>query len=458
MRLTTRLTRVAVATAALALTVPTAAIAADYPGPASPGKVKPRPGGGKTFKVCTAQQAKAVKRARRGAKKPNCSLTIQAAVDQTLPGDTVKVPPGTYRETVTISGHRHDNIKLIGSPSNPRRTVLALASLSRAQRQNGVMVNGADGVTINGFYARDYLGNGFFAIRVNGYKFTNLVAGWGGTYGIYAFHSKGGEMSNSEAFYNNDAGYYIGETPPQSKPIRSVVKNVRAWGNQLGFSGTNMRYTTITKSQWYNNGLGIVPNALDSEKYPPADENVIVDNDIFWNNFNYFRGAPFEVRQGAKGLSYPVGSGVLLYGSQNTTIERNRVWGHFLVGIGAVDAIELRDRDEAAIRGISVTDNVFGRDGTDLNNYDLFYPGTIRGTNTDNCFSGNVGVQKTLPLTGSTLKPCPFRGEIPIDNSAYITAVNWLGDRTHEAAWVQHAHPPFEGITPLVHYSGPKKK
>lgn len=452
-----RFMRVAVAGLAIALTAPGLASAADYPGPADPGKVKPRPGGSKTFKVCTTQQAKAVKRARRGAKTPSCSLTIQAAVDKTLPGDTVKVPAGTYKESVEIRGHAHDGIKLVGSPSNPRKTVIDLRSLSRLERQNGVIVNGADGVTIKGFYARNYLGNGFFALNVTGYTFTKLVAGWGGTYGIYAFHSKGGTMSDSEAFYNNDAGYYIGETPKQSKPIRSVVTNVKSWGNQLGFSGTNMRYTTITKSRWYNNGLGIVPNALDSEKYPPAEENVIVDNDIFWNNFNYFAGAPFEVRGGAKGLAYPVGSGVLLYGSKNTTIENNRVWGHFLVGIGAVDAIELRDANQAAISGITVRDNAFGRDGTDLNNYDLFYPGTIRGANTDNCFSGNTGVQKTLPLDGATLKPCPFSGEIPNSSSAYLGAVGWLADKTHEAAWIQHDHPPFDGITPLVHYTGKKK-
>ena len=59
-----------------------------------------------------------------------------------------------------------------------------------------------------------------------------------------------------------------------------------------------MRYVTITKSRFYNNALGIAPNALDSEKYPPAEDNVIIDNDIFWNNFNFHQGnPPFAVRK-----------------------------------------------------------------------------------------------------------------------------------------------------------------
>ena len=79
-----------------------------------------------------------------------------------------------------------------------------------------------------------------------------------------------------------------------------------------------MRYVTITKSRFYNNALGIAPNALDSEKYPPAEDNVIIDNDIFWNNFNFHQGKPpFEVRRGSGTAALaPVGTGILLLGGR----------------------------------------------------------------------------------------------------------------------------------------------
>ena len=86
------------------------------------------------------------------------------------------------------------------------------------------------------------------SINAVGYKLTNLVADHTGVYGVYAFNSKGGEMSHSKARYNSDAGFYIGQTPQQSNPIRSVVRDVESWGNPIGFSATNMRYVTITRA------------------------------------------------------------------------------------------------------------------------------------------------------------------------------------------------------------------
>ena len=133
----------------------------------------------------------------------------------------------------------------------------------------------------------------------------DLIAAKTGVYGIYAFNSKGGTMRDSEAYYNNDAGFYIGQTPAQVKPIRSIVDNIDSWGNPLGWSGTNMRYVTITNSRFYNNAAGLVPNALDSEKFPPAEDNIIRGNEIFWNNFDFHKGAPFKIREERHGRARP---------------------------------------------------------------------------------------------------------------------------------------------------------
>ena len=318
--------------------------------------------------------------------------------------------------------------------------------VSNAKAQNAFKVNGADQVTIDGFSAKGFKANGFFVVNVTGYRLTHLIATRVGTYGVYAFNSKGGEISDSSASENNDSGFYIGQTPPQTKPVRSIVRNVKAYANVLGWSGTNMRYVTITKSQFYNNGLGIVPNALDSEKYAPPEDNVITDNDVFWNNFNYFAGAPFKLRPGATGdIPYPIGTGILLFGGRRTTVSNNRVFGNYLVGIGAIEQILLKQKDAVDLIGNKVTDNQMGLNGTDKNGRDLYYD----GNGSDNCFSGNTGVEATVPANAATMAPCPFSGANAYDGSALAQVLGWVTGPDHEAAWVRNPHAPRAGVTAL---------
>ena len=134
--------------------------------------------------------------------------------------------------------------------------------------QNGVAVNDADEVTVDGFMARGYKANGFFFTNLNGYTMNHLIARQTGVYGLYAFNTIGGKILNSEAYYVNDGAFYIGQTPPQAKPIRTMVRNVDGWGSPLGFSATNMRYVTITKSRFYNNALGIAPERAGRREVP----------------------------------------------------------------------------------------------------------------------------------------------------------------------------------------------
>ena len=144
-----------------------------------------------------------------------------------------------------------------------------------------------------------------------------------------------------------------------------------------------MRYVTITKSRFYNNAVGIAPNALDSEKFPPPENNVIVDNDIFWNNFNFHQGdPPFDVREEGNAALVPVGTGILLLGGRGHRIENNRFYGNWLTAVAAIDGILIQDNPQAASldRNI-VRGNEFGLGGRDLNGRDLTYD----GSGSDNC-------------------------------------------------------------------------
>jgi hypothetical protein len=429
--------------ASLALAAP--AMAASYPPPSDPGKVQAKPKGPfHTLKVCA-----------KGKKKKGCFKTIQKAVNKARPGDTIKVPHGTYKEGVQIKGAKKRYIKLIGDVSHPEKVVLEGKSLKGVAKANGVVIDGANEVTIRGIQAQHYNGNGFFAVNVRGYHLNDLIAKEVGVYGLYAFNSIGGEMRRDIAAWNNDSGYYIGQTPVQTKPVRSIISDVVAYGNVLGYSGTNSRYVTITKSKWFNNGTGIVPNALDSEKFPPPEENVITDNDIFWNNFDYYKGAPFKLRKPATGdVPYPTGVGVLLFGGRHNTISNNRIYGNFSVGAGMLEQFLLKNavRDGTLV-GNQIINNQFGLNGTDLNGRDIFYD----GNGNDNCISGNTGVQVTEPTDAGTLVPCPFSGANTYNEQSRNTAVGYAVAPDQETAWIRHDHVAQAGIQPLERYVAANK-
>jgi hypothetical protein len=422
----------------LALAAP--AMAADYPAPSDPGKVQTKPKGPHhTLKVCA-----------KGKKSKGCFKTIQKAINKAKAGDTVKVPHGTWREGVLIQGAKKRYLNLIGDIKHPEKVVLEGKTLKGAAKSNGVLINGANEVTVRGFEAQHYNGNGFFVTNATGYHFNDLIARYVGVYGLYAFNTIGGEMRRDTAAWNNDSGFYVGQTPKQTKPVRTILSDLVSYGNVLGYSGTNSRYVTITKSKWFNNGVGIVPNALDSEKFPPPEENVITDNDIFWNNFDYYKAAPFKLRPPATGdVPYPTGVGVLLFGGRNNKITNNRIFGNYLLGAGMIEQFLLKNPDDGTLVGNQITGNQFGLNGTDLNGRDIGYD----GNGTGNCVSDNTGVQSVMPESGATLVACPFGGANAFDEAARNTAVGWAVAPDQETNWIRHDHAPQGDIKPLEVFS-----
>jgi Periplasmic copper-binding protein (NosD) len=420
--------------AAAMLLVPATAMAVDYPPPTDPGKPGKRPTHTKTLKVCK--------------KGKNCFKTIQKAVDKAHKGDTIKVAAGTYKAPVKISGSKKAYLRLIGNPKKPRSVVIDLKSQKGAKAQNGVLINSAPNVEVSGFYLKNYRANGVFAVNTSDYDMNHLVAGYGGGYGLYAFNSKGGRMTDSEAFYNNDSGYYVGQTPPQTKPKRTFAKNLVAWGNVIGWSGTNMRYTTITKSVFYDNAVGVVPNALDSEKFQPAEDNVIADNDVFWNNFNYRQGAPFKYRPPATGFDYPPGTGIVLLGGRRILVQNNRVYGNWLTGISTLRQFILEQQDAADTIGNKIEGNKLGLGGSDLNGYDEFYD----GSGSDNCWIDNDEHSPSIPEDKHTFANCPFTGQNAFDQQLDSLVIGWVADPPG-AHWVRHDHAAKPGYNPLENWT-----
>src|SRR3954449_8425361 len=168
MRISTRVASLA-ALATVALLAPATAGAQTYPKPQEPGPVQAKPKGPhKTYTVCK--------------KKGRCDFrTIQKAVNKARGGDTIRVRNGVYREAVKVNGAKKRYLRLIGNPAHPNKVVLR----ARGNMQNGIFVNDADEVSLNGFLTRDYKSNGFFFTNLTGYTMNHLVARHTGVYGLY---------------------------------------------------------------------------------------------------------------------------------------------------------------------------------------------------------------------------------------------------------------------------------
>jgi hypothetical protein len=259
--------------------------------------------------------------------------TIQAAVDQAVPGQVILIASGVYHESVRIVSHAKSHLTIRGEDRN--RVILDgyLAS-SDSYLSNGVYIgrdtagSSADYVIVENLTVRHYAGNGVFWDHVTGYRGSYLTVSNNGAYGIYAFASRRGQFDHDYTSGMPDSGFYIG----QCFPCDALISHVKAEGNGFGYSGTNAGGNLVIRdSIWAHNVAGIVPNSNDYERDAPQRQatithNLVVDN----NNLN----APHYL------LSTIVsGSGIVALGGDDNLILDNTIKGHRSYGILVVGSI-----------------------------------------------------------------------------------------------------------------------
>lgn len=469
------------AIAALTAVVPTSALATTPVEAAAKGKGKKGKGKGKkgkkknkkTFVVC----------------KHGCKYkTIQKAVNKVKKkNSTIKVKPGTYREGVVFSGHKYDGLTIKGTKKNASKVVLQ--GKNAKSPDGGVAQNGIEGidvkrVTLANMTAKNYQTNGFFLhdsapapdtkIDCADYLMKNLVAEYNRSYGLYAFGCAGGKITKSAGTGHGDSAFYIGGTPIQNNPKRTILTKLEAYENVLGYSGTNSRYVTIKNSNWFNNGIGLVPNTLDSEPFEPSSDGLIENNAIFWNNYNYYLpNSKFTTVSNGLGtvgdttLNYPTGIGVALFGATGWTVRNNDIFGNFKWG-SAVFSDPFNEDDDAISTDNRFIDNRNGRNGTDTNGLDFWNDGSGKGT----CFSGNTTSTNSGATNGGVapghteefLYPtCPAPGSAGTGSSAgdpfqVGELIGYVGANPPEnmqCSWSEHGHPAYKGYKPSMVEPGP---
>jgi hypothetical protein len=420
--------------------------------------------------------------------------TIQKAVDKAKKNGTINVLPGKYVEGVIVNGHKYDGLTIQGmkqkkngkfKKAKPKQVIL---EGKNAKSPDGLAQNGIEGrdvndLTLKNMWARNYATNGFYVddsapedggngkIDCNDYLMKNLWASFNRSYGLYAFGCAGGRMTKSVGWGHGDSAFYVGGTPLQNKPKTTRLDHLDGHENVLGFSGTNSHYMNIEKSNFYNNGVGVVPNTLDSEPFEPSGQSVMQKNNIFWNNFNYFLpnsrvktvSDGLGTVEGIGTIQYPTGAGVVLLGTTEWTVKDNNIFGNFKWGAANISD-PFNEDDDAISNRNSFINNQMGRNGTDTNAVDFFN----QGSGTGNCFSGNQsstfdpgtapnallypacpGTPLVTPgQTGTSAGDTAQFGEL----AGYVTA---NPPEKQECSWTKHPHPAFKDYKPLEITPGP---
>ncbi len=256
--------------------------------------------------------------------------SIQAAVNAASPGDTVLIEPGVYHQSVQI---RTDGITLRGSGAFPRGTVLVPPKSFPKTLCNGLF--GPTGVcilaknvnpktaavitrvnddTVTGMLVTGFPANGVFGYGTNGLTVTRVTATNDGGYGISRFVSSRTLFANDTAIGNDEAGFYVGDSPQAD----TVVRDDQAYGNQFGIFIRHARHVLVTDNHVSGNCQGIL--VLDDGQPGGAGNATIVDNSVINNN-----------KFCAKNEDTPVntqGGGILLLGATRTLVSHNFVAGN----------------------------------------------------------------------------------------------------------------------------------
>ncbi|MGH2721503.1 MAG: right-handed parallel beta-helix repeat-containing protein [Actinomycetota bacterium] len=331
---------------------------------------------------------------------PEDHASIQAAVDASGPGDLVLVGPGTWRESVRVTT---PSITIRGLDRN--RVVID----GEFRRANGVSVYEADGVALENLQARNHQLNGFYWTGVTGYRGSHLTAVNNADYGIYAFDATDGVITHSYASGSADAGFYIG----QCSPCRTVVHDVVAENNAVGFSAVNAGGELyILGSVWRNNGNGIGLASLDTELDPPQTGATIAGNTVVGNNR---AGVARPFTRLARGI------GIVSAGGVSNLVLNNDVLGHETAGIvlAPMPDEHLWLAHGNVVRGNRVHDSGVA---------DIVLVAPSGGRN---CFAGNL-FGTTQPPGLQALNACEGRMSIPLGWDLAGTSI-LLGRRAESA-------------------------
>jgi len=310
--------------------------------------------------------------------------SIQAAVDAATPNSIIKIQPGVYNEAIVVN---KAGIQLIGLDGPGGQGVIIQ---NPGEEDDGIRVlDAGDGFVLKNVTVQNFEENGVFLVRVDGFTLSHVTAINNGEYGLFPVLSSNGTIEHCSASGHSDTGIYVGQSTHITMEFNTAFANVN------GLEVENCSNIIVQKNHSYDNVCGILSVLLPGLTIKTSSEILIADNHVHDNNhINFAEPGGFEA-------FVPSGSGILVVGTDHTTVQDNKVRDNNFTGIAVVSTLAI-----GALAGLppaAFADIEPNPDNTKIIENDLFHNGAAPpqglplpgndllwdGSGTNNCWSKN---------------------------------------------------------------------
>lgn len=292
---------------------------------------------------------------KRVLRVPEHYNTIQAAVSVASAGDRILVSPGTYSQTVLITGAARNNLQILADGAegqvilqgDHRQRTAGKCEFAReplCPERAGFFLRDVAGVIIRGFTVRDFgvgpmsgIGEGFLLVNAHGNRIEQNAVTRTDMMGITLFNSSRNAIERN-TFYDNDpdepmrvgtgCGVHIETSAPLSpaKSERNVIRRNIIYGNPLA---AVMLWNAGSENQVVDNELrkggvwGVINHATSA---------TLVEGNRITNHTGFKLAGKFRP------VGYGVGIGVTNSSAaviRNNTVQNNSTFDIEWDGTGA---------------------------------------------------------------------------------------------------------------------------
>ncbi|SMF79989.1 parallel beta-helix domain-containing protein [Pseudobacteriovorax antillogorgiicola] len=276
--------------------------------------------------------------------------SIMAAIKQAQPGDTVRVFPGTYTETVYID---KDNIRLQGVIQKGQ-----WPELNGEKRLNDAILYSGNNIIVENFRITKYKGNGIMGQAGNNFEIRNNIIVDTGVYGIFPQLGTNGIVEYNVLSGIEDAAIYVGMSDHIHVAHNEVFDNV------AGIEIENSRHAIVENNMVYNNTGGILVFITPGLPIKTTYDVIVRNNFVTRNNHKNF-GAP-----GSTVAGIPAGTGILVMAADEVIIENNIITHNKTAGIlitdhGHASNITVDEESEPNADKIMILSNLMEHNGYD---------------------------------------------------------------------------------------------